>query len=98
MSSPRAKVAILRTRPETVLSDYHQLLNLAGYVRQFAFMTIAAGLIAPNPIAAVAGVAVLAVAIAFVENAFARLRLFEIPQLLLTGILLAVVSVAVRAV
>jgi formate hydrogenlyase subunit 4 len=80
-------------------SGWHlALLNLAGYVRQFAFMTIAAGLIAPNPIAAVAGVAVLAVAIAFVENAFARLRLFEIPQLLLTGILLAVVSVAVRAV
>ena len=28
---PRATVAILRTRPSTVISDYHQLLNLAGY-------------------------------------------------------------------
>jgi uncharacterized protein (DUF362 family) len=28
---PRSKVAILRTSPATVLSDYHQLLNLAGY-------------------------------------------------------------------
>jgi len=28
---PKAKVAILRTRPSTVLRDYHTLLNLAGY-------------------------------------------------------------------
>ena len=28
---PKARVAILRTRPETVLRDYHDLLNLAGY-------------------------------------------------------------------
>jgi len=27
----RPRVAILRTRPETVLTDYHRLLNLAGY-------------------------------------------------------------------
>ena len=28
---PQAKVAILRTSPATVLRDYHELLNLAGY-------------------------------------------------------------------
>src|SRR3954468_21878031 len=28
---PRTKVAILRTSPATVLSDYHRLMNLAGY-------------------------------------------------------------------
>ena len=28
---PKARVAILRTRPETVLRDYHRLLNLADY-------------------------------------------------------------------
>src|SRR5579862_3971283 len=28
---PRSRVAILRTRPATVLEDYHRLLNLAGY-------------------------------------------------------------------
>ena len=27
----RSKVAVLKTRPGTVLSDYHELLNLAGY-------------------------------------------------------------------
>ena len=27
----RSKVAILRTTPATVLADYHELLNLAGY-------------------------------------------------------------------
>ena len=28
---PKAKVAILRTNPETVFDDYHRLMNLAGY-------------------------------------------------------------------
>ncbi len=28
---PTAKVAILKTKPATVLSDYHRLMNLAGY-------------------------------------------------------------------
>jgi uncharacterized protein (DUF362 family) len=27
----KSRVAILRTRPQTVLSDYHELMNLAGY-------------------------------------------------------------------
>ena len=27
----RAKVAILKTSPATVLADYHRLMNLAGY-------------------------------------------------------------------
>ena len=28
---PKARVAILRTRPETVIRDYHRLMNLADY-------------------------------------------------------------------
>ena len=28
---PKAQVAVLRTRPETVLRDYHELMNLARY-------------------------------------------------------------------
>ena len=31
MSSQRSKVAILRTSPATVLSDVHEVMNLAGY-------------------------------------------------------------------
>jgi len=31
MSGTRSKVAILRTSPATVLADYHELINLAGY-------------------------------------------------------------------
>lgn len=80
-------------------SGWHlTLLNHASYVRQFAFLTIAAGLVAPNPVAALAGAVILAVVITLIENAFARLRLFEIPQLLLTGVLLAAASVAARIV
>ena len=29
--SNKSTVAVLRTRPSTVLSDYHELMNLAGY-------------------------------------------------------------------
>ena len=80
-------------------SGWHlALLHLASYVRQFAFLTIAAGLVAPSPLAALIGAAILAVLITFIENAFARLRLFEIPQLLVTGILLAAASVAARVI
>ncbi len=28
---PKSKVAIVRTKPETVLADYHRVMNLAGY-------------------------------------------------------------------
>ena len=28
---PKSKVAILKTSPATVLRDYHELMNLAGY-------------------------------------------------------------------
>ena len=28
---PRSTVAILKTQPNSVISDYHELLNLAGY-------------------------------------------------------------------
>ncbi len=33
---PRSTVAILRTKPATVLADYHALMNLAGYQRTIA--------------------------------------------------------------
>jgi hypothetical protein len=32
----KAKVAILRTTPGTVLRDYHSLMNLAGYQETIA--------------------------------------------------------------
>jgi uncharacterized protein (DUF362 family) len=32
----RSKVAILRTKPATVLADYHELMNLAGYQQTIA--------------------------------------------------------------
>ena len=31
MTTPKSKVAVLRTTPATVLRDYHELMNLAGY-------------------------------------------------------------------
>ena len=32
----KPKVAIVRTSPETVLEDYHRLMNLAGYQNALA--------------------------------------------------------------
>jgi len=32
----QSKVAILRTKPETVIKDYRELMNLAGYQKEFA--------------------------------------------------------------
>lgn len=34
----RAKVAILKTSPATVLADYHRLMNLAGYQAPWAYI------------------------------------------------------------
>src|SRR5207249_7859215 len=31
VTMPRSRVAVLKTRPETVLRDYHKVMNLAGY-------------------------------------------------------------------
>ena len=36
MSTPKSKVAIVRTQPSTVLFDYHRLMNLADYQRVIA--------------------------------------------------------------
>lgn len=72
------------------------LVQLAAQTRQLAFFALAAAIVSPSPLGIAAGIAALAVAVALLENAFARLRLFEIPQLLATGIVLAIASLGMR--
>ncbi|TAM59387.1 formate hydrogenlyase [bacterium] len=74
------------------------MLQAAAYVRQLCFLLLAAILLPGgfNPWAAVVWIVVLAGSISVVETAFAKLRLFEIPQLLVTALLLAVTSIGLR--
>jgi formate hydrogenlyase subunit 4 len=74
------------------------LVNYASQVRQLGFYVIAALLLFPGGglVALVAAIVALAVAVTLVETAFAKLRLFEIPQVLTTAFILAATSVALR--
>lgn len=74
------------------------LLGFGAHVRQLCFFVLAAIVLLPAAgivvwIAAVIG---LAVAVALVETLFAKLRLFEVPQVLTTAFILAATSVALR--
>jgi formate hydrogenlyase subunit 4 len=74
------------------------LVNYAGYIRQLSFFVIGAIVLLPglNLAATIGGIVALAVAITLVETAFAKVRLFEVPQVLTTAFILAAVSVGLR--
>jgi len=72
-------------------------LQVAAYVKQLGFLVLAALLLPNHAWWAVTGwVALLAIGITLVETAFAKLRLFEVPQLLASGTVLAVASLGLR--
>ena len=74
------------------------MLQLATYIRQLSFLLLSTLLLpggfsvwlAPFWVISIAG------AITLVETMFAKLRLFEVPQLLTTAFLLAVTSIGLR--
>jgi formate hydrogenlyase subunit 4 len=73
------------------------LLQLAAYVKQFGFLLLAAMLLPGDGVwIDAAWLIVLACAITFVENALAKLRLFEVPQVLATAFILAATSIALH--
>lgn len=74
------------------------MLQSAAYVRQLSFLLLAVLLLpgSLSPWVAIGWIIVLAGAITLVETVFAKLRLFEVPQLLVTGFLLALVSIGLR--
>ncbi len=73
------------------------LMNLATQVRQLCFLLLASFLLpAPDLQAHLAWVAVLAITITIVETVLAKVRLFEVPQLLTSAVVLAVVSICLR--
>jgi formate hydrogenlyase subunit 4 len=72
-------------------------VQTASYVRQLSFLLLA-GLLLPGGTAwaVVAWAVALAMAIAVVETLFAKMRLFEIPQLLASAFVLAAASITLR--
>jgi formate hydrogenlyase subunit 4 len=73
------------------------MLQAAAQIRQLSFLLLAS-LLLPGSAwwAHVAWVALLACAISLVETLFAKVRLFEVPQLLTTAFILAAASIATR--
>ncbi len=72
-------------------------LQLAAYVRQLSWLLLAAFLLPGSAWwAHVLYVPALAAAITLVENASAKVRLFEVPQLLLIAFILAATSIGLR--
>lgn len=73
------------------------LLHLAAYVKQFGFLLLAAMLLPGAGFwADAAWMIAIAAAITLVENALAKLRLFEVPQVLATAFILAATSIALH--
>ena len=74
------------------------LVHVAAYVRQLAFFVLAAAVLAPQggPAAAAAIVVVLMAAITLTETLFAKVRLFEIPQILTSAFILAATGLALH--
>lgn len=73
------------------------MLQAAAQIRQLSFLLLAA-LLLPGGLwwAHVAWVAALGGAICLVETGFAKVRLFEVPQLLTTAFILSAASIAAR--
>ncbi len=79
-------------------SGWHlAFLQAAAQIRQLSFLLLGAMLLPGGNLWAILGyVVVLAVAISVVETLFAKLRLFEVPQLLSTALVFATTSVVLR--
>jgi formate hydrogenlyase subunit 4 len=73
------------------------VVDCAAYIRQAAFFVLAAALLPGDAWwITVFWVAAIAVTITLVETALAKLRLFEVPQVLLTAFILAATSAGLR--
>jgi formate hydrogenlyase subunit 4 len=73
------------------------LINLAAQIRQLCFLLLASFLLpAADWQAHWAWVVALGIAITIVETVLAKVRLFEVPQLLTSALILALASICLR--
>jgi formate hydrogenlyase subunit 4 len=71
-------------------------LQYAAYLRQAAFFVLAALLMPGYGLATLGWIAALVVAIVGIETAYAKLRVFEVPQIFASALILALASIGVR--
>jgi formate hydrogenlyase subunit 4 len=69
------------------------LLETAAYVRQASFIVLAALLLPPAHVPVLVWFVAILVALPLVERAFAKMRLFDVPQLFASATVLALASV-----
>jgi formate hydrogenlyase subunit 4 len=74
------------------------LLQAAAYVRQAAFFILAALMLPGNGLMPLVWIGVLTASIPLVERLYAKLRLFEVPQLFASATVLALASIGLRIV
>lgn len=72
------------------------LVQAAAYVRQASFIVLAALLLPGTGAAALVWIAAILVALPSIERAFAKMRLFDVPQLFASATMLALASIGLR--
>lgn len=74
------------------------MLSFAAQIRQLCFLLLIAVMMPGAALLAVVGwLAFFAVAITLVETFFAKVRLFEVPQLVLAALIFSIVGILIRA-
>jgi formate hydrogenlyase subunit 4 len=74
------------------------MLNYAAQIRQVCFLALIALMMPGGGLPAVVGwIALFAVAITLVETLFAKVRLFEVPQLVVAALIFSIVGILLRA-
>ncbi len=74
------------------------MLHYAAYLRQAAFFVLAALLMPGSGIATLGWIAVVGACIVLIETVYAKLRLFEVPQLFASALILSLASIGLRIV
>ncbi len=74
------------------------MLRYAAYLRQSAFFVLAALLMPGSGVATLGWMAVVGASIVLIETAYAKLRLFEVPQLFASALILSLASIGLRIV
>ena len=71
-------------------------MHYAAYLRQAAFFVLAALLMPGSGLATMGWVLLLALGIVLIETTYAKLRVFEVPQLFASALILALASLGMR--
>ena len=71
-------------------------MHYAAYLRQAAFFVLAALLMPGSGFATMGWVLLLALGIVLIETTYAKLRVFEVPQLFASALILSLASLGMR--